>query len=91
MTLESQWYASIMYWLPLRDHIGKQPMLSVKSLLMGSVQIYISLDGGAGKPGGGLTGAGGTFGLVDRMPCRTCDRWSLMISSLEGQYLEALA
>jgi hypothetical protein len=56
MTLESQWYASIMYWLPLRDHIGKQPMSSVKTLLMGSVQIYISLDGGAGKPGGGLTG-----------------------------------
>jgi hypothetical protein len=64
-------------------------MLSVKSLLMGSVQMCISLDGVAGEAGCG--GCSGTLGLVERMPWRTCVRCPLMVSSLLGQYLEALA
>jgi hypothetical protein len=69
MALESQWYASMMYWLPLRDRTGKHPISSVKSLLMGSVQMGISVEGEAGMLG--AVTLDGSLGFVERMPWRT--------------------
>ena len=61
--LVSQWFANIRYWLPLRDHTGKRPMSSVKSLLMGSSQMCSSLDDAEAVTGGGSGVVG--LGLVE--------------------------
>ena len=92
MALVSQWYASIRYWLPLRDRTGKRPMSSVKSLLMGSSHTWSSLEA-AGGMREGIAGAVvfGDLGLVERIPWWTCVRCPLMVLSRDGQYLEALA
>ena len=45
MVLESQWYAIIIYWFPLRDLIRKPPQSSDYSLLMRSSKTWSSLVG----------------------------------------------
>ena len=42
----------------------------------------LPLSGGVGREGGPV--------LVERTPCLDCVRWPFMVSSLVGQYLEAL-
>ena len=44
--------------------------------------LLLLVAGGVGREGGPV--------LVERTPCLDCVRWPLMVSSLVGQYLDAL-
>ena len=86
--LASQWYATMIYWLPVLEITGNRPVSSVYSLLMCVVLMCISLSHSLGIGSVGLICF--LVGLVDRTCCRVWTIWPLMVSLHAGQYLVAL-
>ena len=90
IVLASQWYATMMYWLPSLEIIGNRPMSPVYSLLMCVVLMCISLCPSLGNPSGGI----GSLVLlcflvclVNRKCCRVWTICPLMVSLQVGHYL----
>ena len=93
IALASQWYAAIIYWLPVLEITGNRPVSSVYSLLMCVVLMCIAFCPSLGNPYGGI----GSVSLICFLVClvnRTCCRvWTicpLMVSLQVGQYWVAL-
>ncbi len=85
----------MMYWFPKRALIGKQPVLSVYSLLWGYTLMKTCLDGifsGIGVAVGSDVGDKRVdrLGLIDLTFWRCCARCSKIVSLESGQYLATL-
>ncbi len=86
MALLLQWYASMMYWFPLREQLVNCSMSSVQSLLMGLICTCSSFE--AERVVGCIMVV---LVLVERSPLHVWVRWPLIVSVLAGQYLDTLA
>lgn len=94
MALVLKWYTTIMYWCLLRARTGKWPVSSVNSLLSGSSKRWSeSVCSGAGRvrEHSIRQASWGRACCVKRTCCWDCTRWSLIVSSVSGQYLWAMA
>ena len=92
MALESQLYATMIYWLPFLEITGNRTVSSVYSLLMLVVLIWIVFFYPSGSSSGGIISGGllsFTVGLVDRTCFLVWNICPFMVSLLVGQYFEA--
>ena len=92
MVLESQWYATMICWLPFLDITGNRPVSSVYSLLMWVVFRWIVLFPSSSTPSGGIGSVGlpcFLVSLVDRTCCLVWTMCPFMVSLLVGKYFEA--
>ena len=87
IALASQWYATMIYWLPVLEITGNRPVSSVYSLLMCVVLMCILLYPSLGIGSVGLLCF--LVGIVDRKCCRVWTIWPLMVSFHTGKYLVA--
>ena len=87
ISLASQWYDAMVYWLPVHEITGNRPVSSVYSLLMCVVLMCILLSPSLGIGSVGLLCF--LVGLVDRTCCRVWTIWPLMVYLQDGQYLVA--
>ena len=92
MALVSQWYATMIYWLPFLEITGSRPVSSVYSLLVWVVLMWIVLFPSSGNPSGVICSVGMLcflVGLVDRTCCLVCTICHFMVYLLVGEYLVA--
>ena len=88
--LASQWYAIMIYWFPLRAWMGNRPVSSVYNLLMGVTCMNSSFERIQGIGSSGELVVGG-FGLVYLTPWRSWTICPMIVETVDGQYLVALA
>jgi hypothetical protein len=85
------WKAIMTYWLPDHALMGKQPLLSLRSLLSSFVTMKTWLEGIATGEGGTARGAGKLdLGFANQTFWRCWARWPMIASLASGQYLAAL-
>ena len=92
MALESQWYSTMMYWLPFLEITGNRPVSSVYSLLLWVVLMWIVLFPSSDTPSGGIGSVcfpSFLVGIVVRTCCLVWTICPFMVYLLIGQYFAA--